>query len=159
MSKRFKTQDYFRYPRLGRKWRRPKGRQSKLRKRKGGSGLRPSIGYGTKLSERNRISGMRFALARSLKDLDGAKEAIIISSSLGARKTKALADRAKELNLRVLNMKKVRKSEKRASAIKDRKEKREKKEKKAAQPQGEAAQTKKDEQKFPAAAEQEGGSE
>ncbi len=150
MSKRFKSQDYFRYPRLGKKWRRPKGRQSKLRKKKGGSGLNVAIGYGTKRTEKNKINGMDFTLVRSLKDLENAKGAIIISGTLGARKTNTVAAKARELGLKIINMKKVRKSESRAKEIAGRKEQKKKKkeEKRAAKPEKKGEiETKKEEQK------------
>ena len=132
MSKEFKSQDYFRYPRLGTKWRRPKGRQSKLRKKKGGSGMLVSIGYGTNSKSRFMIDGARFTVVRTMKDLKGAEDAVIISSSLGGRKTKAIAEKARQLNLRILNMKKVLKAERTEKMIAVNKELRKKrKEKKA----------------------------
>ncbi len=122
MSRKFKSQDYFRYPRLGTKWRRPKGRQSKLRKRKGGSGMQVAIGHGTKNTEKNTINGMHFNVVRSLKDLENAQEAIIISRSLGAKKTKIVAEKAKQMNLKILNAKKMGKSALREKEIAARKE-------------------------------------
>ena len=132
MSKRFKSQDYFRYPRLGTKWRRPKGRQSKLRKGKGGSGLNAAMGYGTKAEEKNTINGMRFSVVRSVRDLESAKEAIIISATLGAKKTKLIAEKAKQLNLVILNKKKVKKAERTGKEIAKRKHSKKEEKKKAA---------------------------
>jgi large subunit ribosomal protein L32e len=166
MSKRFKSQDYFRYPRLGTKWRRPKGRQSKLRKKKGGSGMLVSMGYGTSKKSKFMIDGARFTIVRTMKDLKGAEDAVIISSSLGGRKTKAIAEKARQLNLRILNMKKVLKAErtekmiavnkelrkkrkeKKAKAVKARKEK-----EKGKEPKSEAKPEAKTDAKLPAKAE------
>ncbi len=134
MSKRFKSQDYFRYPRLGTKWRRPKGRQSKLRKRKGGSGMNVSMGCRTKASERNTINGMRFSVVRSLMDLESAQQAIIIAGGIGVKKTMLIAEKAKQLNLVILNKKKVKKAERTEKEIAKRKEsKKEEKKRKAAE--------------------------
>ena len=148
MSKRFKSQDYFRYPRLGTKWRRPKGRQSKLRERKGGSGMNVSIGRRTKLDERNTINGMRFSIVRSLKDIESAEKAIIIASGIGVKKTKLIAERAKQLNLLILNKKKVKKAERIEKEIAKRKEsKKEEKKRKAAEEKAKKAGAKAQEKK------------
>lgn len=129
MSKRFKTQDYFRYPKLGAKWRKPKGRQSKLREKKGGSGMKVSIGYGT--HGRKHIH-----VVSSFGELEKAKGEILIAGNVGAKKAALLAERAKQLGIAVLNMKKVRKSVKKQRELEKRrqekkKEKQEKKEVKA----------------------------
>jgi len=150
MSKRFKTQDYFRYPAMGTKWRRPKGRQSKMRRHKGGAGAMVQVGFGTSAAERNKINGMHFIVVRSMKDLDFAKEAVIISSSIGSKKTLEIAKKARELRLHVLNMKKIHRADKIESEIKKNKEKKakekkERKEKKLAK--GEKKDEKKEEKK------------
>ena len=49
---KFKRQDYFKHKRLKIKWKRPKGRQSKLRVKKSGSGMKVSIGYGSPKKEK-----------------------------------------------------------------------------------------------------------
>ena len=110
MSKKFKTQDYFRYPKLGKRWRRPKGLQSKLRLKKGGSGMLVSIGYRKKASERNRIGGLRYGVVSNAGEL-GRTEAVIISSGVGSRKAAGISTRANEMGIKVLNMKKARKAE------------------------------------------------
>ncbi|MBI4170916.1 MAG: hypothetical protein HY514_04425 [Candidatus Aenigmarchaeota archaeon] len=147
MSKRFKSQDYFRYPKLRTKWRRPKGRQSKLRKRKGGSGLQAAIGYGTKNAERNKVDGMRFSIVRSLGDLEHAQVAIIISRSLGAKKTQIIADKAKQMKLKILNAKKIRKSAQREQEIVTRKQVKKKEVKKTAETKEEKVETTKESNK------------
>jgi large subunit ribosomal protein L32e len=104
MSKKFKRQDYFRYKRLGKKWRRPVGWQSKLRLQKAGAGLVPGIGWGTP-------GKMQATLVRNAKDLEKAtKFGIIFASALGSKKVAELTKLAKEKGLTILNMKKVKKS-------------------------------------------------
>lgn len=100
MSKRFKSQDYFRYKKLGKRWRKPVGLQSKLRLKKGGSGMKPAIGYGSKHAEQPTV-------IRSMSDFENCTKSVVFSSALGAKKTSLLSARAKELGIRVLNMKKV----------------------------------------------------
>ena len=106
MSKRFKTQDYHRFKRLGIRWRKANGRQSKLRVNKAGSGAKPAVGYGTAAAVRNTVRGMSVVLVRHAKDLP-ATGAVILASALGARATHALAATAKSRGLVILNMKKV----------------------------------------------------
>ena len=116
MSKKFKSQDYFRYKRLGAKWKKPKGRQSKLRKRKAGSGPFVRIGY--KMPAKPAP-----VMVKSMKDMTGKDATVIISSSLGSRKTVLLWEKAKELGIRIANMKKVKKALKIAKGIETRKAK------------------------------------
>lgn len=115
MSKRFKPQDYFRYKKLGTSWRRPKGRQTKLRVGKSGSGLLVKVGYGTKGKE-------KVPLISSWKDLDKVKGAALIAADVGAKRVIEIAAKAKERGVKILNMKKVRRAEKIALSIKTRKE-------------------------------------
>lgn len=124
MSKRFKTQDYFRYRRLGTKWRKSKGRQSKLRIRKGGSGLRPSVGYGTEKSKRNLVHGLRVTNVSSANQLQNLTErhGIIIAGSVGGKNALEIYKAAKEKGLKILNMKKVKKALKREEEIRKRHE-------------------------------------
>jgi large subunit ribosomal protein L32e len=122
MSKEFKTQDYFRYPRLGKRWRRPKGLQSKLRLKKGGSGRLVSIGYRTKASERGKVMGMEYIMVSNAKDLEGGAKLAVIASGVGARKALQINERAKELGVKILNMRKVRRSARIAGRIKKRKD-------------------------------------
>lgn len=99
---KFLRQDYFKFKRLKRVWRKPKGRHSKLRVRKKGSGIRPSIGYKTGKKD--------VELIRNVNDLNKTKTGII-ASTVGAKKRKIILERAKEFNVKILNMnaKKVKK--------------------------------------------------
>ena len=96
MSKRFKRQDYFRYKKLGTKWRKAKGIQSKMKIGKGGAGLMPKIGYGSPKSEKPFI-------IKNLQDLEkaGKSKTIIISSGIGLRKTEAILKKADELGIKI----------------------------------------------------------
>lgn len=80
------------------------GLQSKLRLKKGGSGLKVSIGYGSPAKEKP-------LLIRNEKDFEkDCSNGVIFASSLGSKKTALLATKAKELGITVLNMKKVKKA-------------------------------------------------
>ncbi|MEM7819832.1 MAG: eL32 family ribosomal protein [Candidatus Aenigmatarchaeota archaeon] len=113
-NRKFIIQDYFRYKRLGKKWRRPKGRQSKMREKRKGKRSMPTIGYGTKKSERHKIKGMKYVVIKNINDLEKIKKdhVIILSSGIGAKKVLKISERAKELGIKILNMKKVRRAEK-----------------------------------------------
>ncbi len=104
MSKRFKTQDYFRYKKLGKRWRRPVGLQSKLRLKKGGSGLRPSVGYG---SSGKPLPVTVYNVSDLQKDCSNG---ILIAGSVGAKKAAAMTAKAKELEIKILNMKKAKRA-------------------------------------------------
>ncbi len=47
LIKRFKRQEYARYKKLGIKWRRPRGKTSKMRRYEAGKPDMPAIGYRT----------------------------------------------------------------------------------------------------------------
>jgi len=62
----FLRQNWFRLKRLGRKWRAPKGKQSKLRRHFFGKGHIPSIGYGSPSAVRGlHPSGLQEVLVLS----------------------------------------------------------------------------------------------
>lgn len=106
MSKRFKTQDYAKFKKLGIRWRKPSGRQSKLRVKKTGSGMLVKVGYGTAKSIRGKIQGMDAPVISNISGMAG-KKAVIISSSVGLRKAKAILEKAADLGIKVLNGRRV----------------------------------------------------
>ena len=95
------------YKRLGKKWRRPRGSQSKLRRHKVCKGLRPSISYGKpKTVKYLHPSGFKEVLVYNVKDLekvDVKKDAARIGSSVGKRKRSEIKKKAEELKIKVLN--------------------------------------------------------
>ena len=135
MSKRFKSQDYFRYKKLGTRWRRPVGRHSKMKIQKGGSPALPRIGYRTpksvrfmsKVSDNKGASLMVSRTIHSISELDGISssanasvrpQCIIITSKIGSRKALEISEKAKQLGMRVINSKKIKRAEKIAKNIK-----------------------------------------
>ncbi|MBC7100484.1 50S ribosomal protein L32e [Methanothermobacter tenebrarum] len=107
MKKRFKRQEYARYKKLGEKWRKPKGKTSKMRRYEKGKPAMPSIGYRKPKRERGlHPSGYKDVLIRNLEEiesLDPEGEAARIASTVGARKRKLIIERAKELGIKILN--------------------------------------------------------
>jgi large subunit ribosomal protein L32e len=135
MSKRFRSQDAGTRKKLGIRWRKPNGRQSKMRRRKGGSGLVPRVGYRTpktiryldKVIDEKGISLINTHVVSSLSQINNLVEAntkdiaIIIASTVGKKKTLILAESAKKQNIRVVNMKKIKNAKKHKIMIKNKK--------------------------------------
>ncbi|MBU2639557.1 MAG: hypothetical protein KKG75_02495 [Nanoarchaeota archaeon] len=83
-------------------WRRPKGLHSKLRLSKKGHQKRPSQGYRAPRESRKEKAIMVY----NLKDLENTKE-VIVSSTVGKRKKIGILNKAKELGIKVLNIKDI----------------------------------------------------
>jgi large subunit ribosomal protein L32e len=107
MKKKFKRQEYSRYKKLGIKWRRPRGKTSKMRRYEAGKPAMPSIGYGSPKAERGlHPSGFKDVLVRNmseLENLDPITEAGRISASIGRKKKEMMLDKASELGIKILN--------------------------------------------------------
>lgn len=125
----FMSQDYFRYPKLRKRWRSPKGLQSKLRLKKGGSGKLPRIGYSEKSTIRNLVKYnneyYKPVIVRNERDLDNVKEKCIavLASGIGAKKVLSINEKAKSKNIKFLYTKRVRNALKTKEMISKRKEK------------------------------------
>ena len=113
MSRRFKSQDYKRYKKLGSRWRRPVGMHSKLKINKGGSGIVPRIGYRTpnairfmsRVTDSKGTSLVKTHLIHSINELERVPkgEHIIIASNVGKKKVVLLAEKAKQLGMNIVN--------------------------------------------------------
>ena len=106
-NKRFKRQEYARYKKLGIKWRRPRGKTSKMRRYEAGKPDMPAIGYRTpKVVRGLHPSGFKDVIVCNMEDLlniDPAIEAARISASIGKRKKDMMLEKASELGIKVLN--------------------------------------------------------
>jgi len=104
---KFRRQEWFRFRRLGEKWRRPRGKDSKMRMGRSGKPAMPSVGYKSpKLTRGLHPSGLAEVMVSSLRDIEGvnsSRQAVRITSSVGRRKREQILARAKELGIRVLN--------------------------------------------------------
>lgn len=104
---KFRRQEWFRFTKLGEKWRKPRGSDSKMRLGIRGKPAVVSVGYRSPRSVRGiHPSGLVEILVHGPRDLDGldaGKQAIRIASGVGGRKREKILARAKELGIRVLN--------------------------------------------------------
>ena len=100
-------QESHRYKRLGKKWRLPRGKHSKMRTQL--MYRTPIVDSGYRGPEAVRglhPSGFEDVLIYNLKGLEGINpdnQAVRIASSVGVRKRKLIEEKAKELGVRVLN--------------------------------------------------------
>ena len=111
MAKRFLRTDYMRLSKLGKNrkklqvWRRARGMHSKIRRRRRGYPEMPLIGRATPRKEVNKVNGLVPALVHNLDELGRAtKNNIIIIARIGAKKRIELIKKAKEINLKILNI-------------------------------------------------------
>ena len=69
-KRKFKNQDYHRYRKLKKGWRKPTGRQSKLRKGKSGNSRKPKIGYGHDKKTRGYVQGKKVIFVTDISQLN-----------------------------------------------------------------------------------------
>ena len=102
----FLRRTWSRYSKLGKKrkkkqvWRKPKGRDNKMREKRRGWPAVVSIGYKKGKSEKKN-----FKIIRNLKDLtDIGKNEIAIIGSIGKRKKIDVVKKAKEMKISIKNI-------------------------------------------------------
>ena len=104
----FSRQEHFREKRLGSKWRRPRGRHSKLRIERKTRGAVPKPSYSSPRAVRGLDSKgfreVRVFNPDDLKGLDPKKESAVIGGSVGKAKREAIIERAKALKIRISNL-------------------------------------------------------
>jgi len=103
----FKRQEWFRYSKLGEKWRKPKGIHSKMRR---GFKHRPPlvrIGFrGPKEVRGLHPSGFSEVLVHNVSQLEGVDpkvQAVRVAGTVGTKKRIDIEDKADELGIRILN--------------------------------------------------------
>jgi large subunit ribosomal protein L32e len=103
----FKRQEWFRYQRLGEKWRKPRGIHSKMRRH---LSYRPpvvSIGFrGPKMVRDYHPSGFQEVMVYNPGQVEGVDpkvQAIRIGGTVGGKKRITIMEKADELGIRVLN--------------------------------------------------------
>jgi len=103
----FKRQEWFRYSKLGEKWRRPKGIHSKMKRNLKRRPPVVDIGFRGPAAARGlHPSGFEEVLVHNADMLDGIDpkvQAVRIGGTVGTRKRIQIEDRAEELGIRVLN--------------------------------------------------------
>jgi len=99
------------YSKLGKKrkkkqvWRRPTGRDNKMREKRRGYPAVVSVGYKTDKTVRGKIEEKNPITINNLKDLDKVKKnEIIIIASVGKKKKLDIVKKAKEKGLVVYNV-------------------------------------------------------
>ena len=102
----FVRQESWRYKRVAASWRRPKGIDSKMRLKLRGRPKSVAVGYRSpKLVRGFHPSGFKEVLVHNVKDLEkfDPENVVRIGHTVGSSKKIRIVERAKELNLRVLN--------------------------------------------------------
>ncbi len=103
----FRRQESWRYKRIKESWRRPRGIDSKMRRKVKGWPATVNIGYrGPKLARGLHPSAFKEVLVYNIDDLrkiNPETEAIRIAHTVGARKRAEILNRAKELGIHILN--------------------------------------------------------
>jgi large subunit ribosomal protein L32e len=97
----------WRYKKLSSSWRRPRGRDNAMRKKKGGWPKSVEVGYRSPKNVRGfHPSGFEEEIVYNPKELEkvNPKNVVRIGHTVGLRKRLIIAERAKELNLRILNL-------------------------------------------------------
>ena len=106
-KKKFLRQTVHGHKRLKKKWRKPRGSQSKMRKQKGGKPAMPRVGSRSSRAWRGlHPSGLGEFFVRNINDLKRADErthAIRISAAVSKKKKEEIVKRAKDMKLKVLN--------------------------------------------------------
>jgi len=86
------------------KWRKPKGRHSKLRVKKRNVGSMPGVGYRAQKLVRGKIAGLKPVLIKNEKDLEKLHEdEIAVLASLGLKKKIQIAKKASAMHISFLN--------------------------------------------------------
>ena len=123
MEKQFLRQQWFKHPRLGKKWRRPRGKQSKLRKGYKGHWSKPSVGFSKDRKLRGLVKGYITVAVESLTDVENIQKgyAIIIAGCVGKKKALAIEKKANEKGIKIINEKKIYSAKHLARKIEERK--------------------------------------
>ena len=100
-----------RYAKLGKgvkknqKWRRPTGRDNKMREKKKGYPAVVQVGYKADKISRGSLKKKQPIMVMNLKDLDKVKESgIAVIGSVGKKKKLEIAKKAKEMKIEIYNM-------------------------------------------------------
>ncbi len=107
----FKRREEYRHAKLKETWRKPKGKHSKQRMHEKSAGALPNPGYGTpaELKGCNR-DGFLEVIVSNMNDLSGIEpktQVAVVGSTVGAKKRAELLEKAKELKVKLVNVKSI----------------------------------------------------
>lgn len=112
MSKLFIRQDSHRFHKIGRKrkklrkWRRPVGRDSKMRLKRKSYPASPTVGHRSPHFARGKLNGKTPALVHNLAELKSLnKNSVAILAKVGAKKKLEIIKYADENKIKLLNVK------------------------------------------------------
>jgi large subunit ribosomal protein L32e len=104
---RFKRQELWAQATLKDKWRRPKGRHSKMRKQERGRGRIPKPGYGSPAAlkglDRQGFVLVRVFNPKEVERINPGKEKALIASTVGRKKRLEILKKAEEKGISVDN--------------------------------------------------------
>jgi len=106
----FRMQDAHKLSRLKPRWRRPRGKDSKMRRHLVGYCASPSHGYQSPKALRGKVRGLEPVLvanAVQLSMVDPKRQIVIVSSSLGMRNRLSLLRMASEKGMAVQNFRDI----------------------------------------------------
>jgi large subunit ribosomal protein L32e len=111
MVKKFIRRTFNRYSKLGLRrkkkqiWRRPTGRDNKMREKRRGYPAIVSIGYRTEKKDRDLIDGKEQIIINNIKDLEKVgKEQIAVLGKVGKKKKLEIAKKAKSKGIEIFNL-------------------------------------------------------
>ena len=111
MPRKFLRRTWRRYSKLGlrrknkQKWRRPTGRDNKMRERRKGYPKRVEIGFGREKKLKGTINGKKLVMVNNLKDLEKiGKNEIIVLGKIGTKKKMEIVKKAEEKKLEIYRL-------------------------------------------------------
>ena len=111
MTAKFVRRTWNKYSKLGLRrkkkqvWRRPHGRDNKMREKRAGYGPVVSIGYRTQKDSRGKIDNKDIVMIKNLNELSKLKSGeIAILGKIGKKKKLEIAKKAKENNIHIHNL-------------------------------------------------------
>lgn len=111
MKKKFLRRDSARFSKFGKRrkkilgWRKPKGRDNKMREKRKGYAPVVSIGYSSDKDKINKIKEKTPIMINNVKDLEKLKKnSIGIVGNVGKKKKSEIAKRAKEMKVELYNL-------------------------------------------------------
>jgi|ETN01SMinimDraft_4_1059930.scaffolds.fasta_scaffold137017_2 large subunit ribosomal protein L32e len=103
----FRRQNFWRFKRLKKTWRKPRGRTGKVRLKKGGRVPSPGPGYGNpSIIKHLHPSGYEevyVSCSKDMAEIDAKTQAIRFNGTLGKKKKEVLLKDAEKAGIKVLN--------------------------------------------------------